>query len=589
VIHSNFSARAVSLLVFIPFMLTGLRAQDKQDKMVPLKNWATPLYWHPNQVEKVAAAKNSSRGATAQLQFSQNAVSTDALTFVAITPCRLVDTRGSVGGFNGDMPFSGPSLTSGMTQTFPVQLASEAMDDTAPAPCGMIPSIAEAYSFNVTVIPHGGGVVDYVTIWPAGSTQPVVSLLNDLQGGIVANAAIVPAGTTVTSGGVSVYNSGPAVTDIIIDVNGFYAAPTDQFGNTAIGAGSLALNDGGQQNTATGASALASNTTGGDNTATGSAALQNNSTGTGNTAIGTQTLVDNTTGGNNTACGAYSLLHNSTGANNTGFGSATLFSNTTGGYNTASGTGALQNNTVGTYNVGFGTNTLLLNTTGSNNIALGYQAGSAAPVGNSHSIYLGSVGTSMDASGSIQIGTQGTQTAGTIIAGIYEGTPIAGNSPSPVCVDSTGLLSNGNNGMGCPLTTPSSIRFKEQVADMGDSSDKLFQLRPVTFVYKPRYDDGSHTVQYGLIAEEVAKLYPEMVAYDKNGQPSAIKYQALAPMLLNEVQKQHSQVEKLNVEVATQNELAQQQDETIRQLQARLAAVEALLNKVQPAAAAPVQ
>ena len=99
---------------------------------------------------------------------------------------------------------------------------------------------------------------------------------------------------------------------------------------------------------------------------------------------------------------------------------------------------------------------------------------------------------------------------------------------------------------------------------MGDSSSKLFQLRPVTFLYKPEYDDGSHTLQYGLIAEEVAKLYPDMVGYDKDGQPSSVKYQSLAPMLLNEVQKQNARVEKL--------------EEQNRKLEDRLAALEALLS-----------
>ena len=86
----------------------------------------------------------------------------------------------------------------------------------------------------------------------------------------------------------------------------------------------------------------------------------------------------------------------------------------------------------------------------------------------------------------------------------------------------------------------SSRRFKEQILDMGEGSSRLFQLRPVTFFYKPQYDDGSHTLQYGLIAEEVAKVYPDMVAYDKDGQPYTVKYQYLAPMLLNELQKQHA-------------------------------------------------
>jgi hypothetical protein len=223
-VYSRYSVRAVSLLAFLSLMLTGLRAQERA---VPLKNWSTPLYWQPNQAEREAAAK-----LVPQLQISANGVSTNALTFVAITPCRLVDTRGAAAGFNGDSPFSGPSIGAATTVTFPVQSSSEATANTEPAPCGVVPSIALAYSLNVTVIPHASGVVDYISIWPAGGTQPTVSTLNDLQGQIVANAAIVPAGTP--SGGVSVYNSGPAVTDVIIDMNGYFAAPSDFLGNLTV-------------------------------------------------------------------------------------------------------------------------------------------------------------------------------------------------------------------------------------------------------------------------------------------------------------------------------------------------------------------
>jgi hypothetical protein len=223
-IDSKYSGRAVSLLALLPLMLTGLKAQNR---VVPLKNWATPLYWQPNQAEREAAAKS-----VPQLQISANGVSTNALTFVAVTPCRLVDTRGAAGGFNGIAPFTGPSIAAAATVTFPVQSSSEASANTEPAPCGTIPSIALAYSFNVTVVPHASGVVDYISIWPAGSPQPVVSTLNDLQGSIVANAAIVPAGTP--SGGVSVYNGGPATTDVIIDMNGYFAAPSDFLGNLTV-------------------------------------------------------------------------------------------------------------------------------------------------------------------------------------------------------------------------------------------------------------------------------------------------------------------------------------------------------------------
>ena len=118
---------------------------------------------------------------------------------------------------------------------------------------------------------------------------------------------------------------------------------------------------------------------------------------------------------------------------------------------------------------------------------------------------------------------------------------------------------------------------------MGDSSSKLLQLRPVTFLYKPEYDDGSHALQYGLIAEEVAKLYPEMVGYDKDGQPRSVKYQSLAPMLLNEVQKQAEQIRSLQANGAN----VQSQSERIRALEEQLAALQAQLSSLAAPGARP--
>jgi hypothetical protein len=592
VIYSKYSGRAVCILVFLPLMLA---AQSAQENVVPLKNWATPLYWHPNQAEKEAVAKPAP-----QFQLSTNAVSTTALTFVAITPCRLVDTRGAGGGFNGDTPFSGPSLAAAATATFPVQSSTEATANTAPAPCGVIPSIAQAYSFNLTVVPHAGGAVNYVTIWPAGSPQPYVATLNDLQGLIVGNAAIVAAGTPM--GGVSVFNYGPATIDVVIDMNGFFAAPTDLNGNTAIGTATLmsnttgsdntaigdyalVLNTTGNYNTAIGASALFSNTTGGWNTASGLQVLYNNTTGTNNTASGFQALYDNTSGSFNTASGDQALFSNTTGMQNTADGGGALYSNTTGGFNTVSGSGAMVRNTTGGYNTVSGASALMSNTTGndnavngalavllnttgidntasgayalennttgSSNIAIGFNAAINAPAANSNSIYIGSNGSASDNSGTIQIGTYGIQTGGTYISGIYGATAASGVE----------VYVSGNGQLGTVL---SSGRFKEQITDMGDSSSKLLDLHPVNFFYKPEYDDGSHLLQYGLIAEEVAKVYPEMVAYDRDGQILTVKYQLLAPMLLNEVQKQAAQ---------------------IRSLEDRLAALEALSGKVPTTAA----
>jgi hypothetical protein len=169
--HSKFS---IALLAFLPVMLLG------QNNAAPLKNWTTPLYWQPNEAERRVAGQ-----VVPQIQFSTNAVSNTALIFIAITPCRLVDTRG--GAFNGMSPFSGPSIAAGATATFPVQSTTEASANTAPAPCGVIPTIAQAYSFNLTVIPHASGAVDYITMWPANGTQPYVSTLDDPQGIIASN------------------------------------------------------------------------------------------------------------------------------------------------------------------------------------------------------------------------------------------------------------------------------------------------------------------------------------------------------------------------------------------------------------------
>jgi hypothetical protein len=223
--------RVASLLVLASVTLNAQVA--RQETVVPLKTWATPLYWQPNQTEREAARTATPQNGRPQLVFSSNQVSSNALTFIAITPCRLVDTRG--GAFNGSSPFSGPSIAPMTTVTFPVQ---EASGNTAPAPCGTIPSIAQAYSFNLTLVPAGGGRVNYVSMWPSGYPQPFVSTLDDVQGLIVSNAAIVPAGTV--NGGISVFNDGPTTTDVIIDMNGFFAAPSDLNGNTAIGLGTLA-------------------------------------------------------------------------------------------------------------------------------------------------------------------------------------------------------------------------------------------------------------------------------------------------------------------------------------------------------------
>jgi hypothetical protein len=615
--HSRRASHA-SLLGFLPLLLpVVLTGQRAQEIVVPLRNWAAPLYWQPNQAEREA-----SFGVTPRISFSTNQVSTGALTFVAISPCRLVDTRGAGADFNGISPFSGPSLGPSTTTTYPVQSAAEAAANTTPTPCGTIPSIAQAYSFNITAIPKTAGGIAFVTVWPSGAPQPGVSTINDGEGVILANAAIVPAGTP--SGGVNVLNSGPATMDLTIDMNGFYAAPSDLNGNTAVGSGALVSNTTGSTNTAIGTMALNVNNTGMQNTATGYRALQNNANGSNNTAIGNQALQGNTSGAGNTATGDDALQINSSGAGNTADGVAALANNDTGsgstavgfaaldfsvatgtaantavgyqallgnvnmsgntgvynsalGYqalqsntsgflNTAMGFQALQFNTIGSYNTAVGNNTLAGTTTGTNNIAIGYSAGSSigtsscpGVVSCSYNIDIGNNGVAEDQF-TIRIGSG--QSA-TYIAGISD-FDLGASGTSPVVINSQGQL-------GINL---SSRRYKEDIQSMGDSSRGLMDLRPVTFRYKKAALDGSKPQQYGLIAEEVADVYPDLVVY-KDGQPNAVQYQLLPAMLLNEVQRQQAEIgaqkeqfQKLAQQVTDQR----QQNESLLERLAKLEA-----------------
>jgi hypothetical protein len=287
--------------------------------------------------------------------------------------------------------------------------------------------------------------------------------------------------------------------------------------NTASGWEALNSDTDGTQNTASGASALQNNTSGSQNTASGVFALQNNTTGSGNTASGYEALGANTTGNDNTATGDFALLSNN-GNNNTASGGGALQNNTTGNNNTASGDQALQINTTGSQNSASGFAALQNSTTGNGNIAVGFQAGLNLTTG-SHNIDIGNKGVAAE-SDTIRIGA--TQKA-TFIAGI-KGISVTG---SAVMVSSTGQLG----------VTVSSERFKTAIEPMGSNTTKLRQLRPVTFHLKT---DPRGALQYGLIAEEVAKVYPDLVIRDEKGRIDGVRYDELAPMLLNEMQKRNA-------------------------------------------------
>ena len=193
----------------------------------------------------------------------------------------------------------------------------------------------------------------------------------------------------------------------------------------------------------------------------------------------------------------------------------------------------------------------------------------------SSNVYVSSQGTSGE-SNVIRIGTQGGsdgQQNAAFIAGVYGSTSSAG---VPVYVNSDGQLG----------TLTSSLRFKEYVRDMGDTTSDLLKLRPVTFFYKPEYEKGPRTPQYGLIAEEVEQVFPQLVAYDSDGKPYTVRYQYLAPMLLNELQKQYHRVDhqatlitEQQEQIQTQHKQLGAQQEQIHSLQERLSRLESLVGQ----------
>ena len=308
--------------------------------------------------------------------------------------------------------------------------------------------------------------------------------------------------------------------------------------NTAIGAGTLLANTA-DSNTATGAGALLSNTTGDGNTANGAFALFNNTTGHQNTAVGQQALLSNTGGSNddgsfNTATGFQALFSNTTGLGNTAIGDLALATNTIGLDNTAIGDGAMIDNTTGSLNTAIGAGTLVGNTTGDFNIALGFSAGQFSGTG-SNNIYIGSSGSSVD-SGTIRIGG-GSQTKA-FMAGIRGVTTGQANA-IPVVIDSLGQLG----------TMSSSRRFKDDVEAMDKASEAILALEPVKFHYKA---DKTNRPEFGLIAEDVAKVNPDLVVRDESGQIYTVRYDAVNAMLLNEFLKEHNKVESQGRELQEQ-------------------------------------
>lgn len=406
--------------------------------------------------------------------------------------------------------------------------------------------------------------------------------------------------------------------------------------NTAGGAYALTANGTGAFNTAVGAEALRTNTTGNDNTAVGGRALTSNDVGVGNTAVGSRALYSNTSGLSNTASGHKALYSNTSGIGNVATGYDALRSSTTGGYNVASGFSALRNNTAGFHNVAVGTFALKDSTTASGNVAVGdealrdntlgdsnvavgrgalinntegddnvavgrsalhandtgaynvavgkkalwfaegsyniaighragYEVGRGPSAGGDHNILIGNEGFST-ADKVIRIGTPGLQVS-TKVAGI-RGVTTSVNDAINVLIDSNGQLGTVN----------SSRRYKEEITDMGSASERLLELRPVTFRYRKELADGERPIQYGLIAEDVAEVFPELAVYDDEGRPETVKYRLLSTLLLNELQKLAGRSDEQAALLEVQaGELA-----SLRSQVGRLASLEARVRELEP-------
>src|SRR6266542_277484 len=326
--------------------------------------------------------------------------------------------------------------------------------------------------------------------------------------------------------------------------------------NTAVGDEALFSNTIGRFNTATGIDALFSNTEGESNTATGAEALYNNTTGFENSAFGVGALASNTTGDGNTAAGASALNHNNTGGFNTASGNNALASNTTGGGNTATGESALYSNTEGDGNTANGVGALFSNTTGGDNTAIGYEALFNSTGVNNIALGVLAGDNVTTADNVIAIGHPGANVSGSCYIGNIFQAPIAPDALI-VGIDSTGKLG----------TMASSKRFKEEIQPMDKASEALLSLKPVTFRYK-NYKNSAR--QFGLIAEEVAEVNPDLVARDKNGEIYTVRYDQINAMLLNEFLKEHRKVQELENGLAVLTAQLKEQAAQIQKVSAQV-------------------
>jgi hypothetical protein len=293
--------------------------------------------------------------------------------------------------------------------------------------------------------------------------------------------------------------------------------------NTAHGWSSLFSNTTGSFNTANGNGALFANTEGERNSAFGWNALKLNTTGSNNTATGFQALLSNIYGDSNTADGYQALQNNIGGQANMANGIQALYNNTTGNQNTADGAYALYRNTTGSFNTAHGTLALLNNTTGRENTAIGDSAGLNLTTGD------GNVCIGYDVRG---------------VDGEFNTTRIRNIYSS--LASGRAVFVDLDNKLGTLLSTR---RVKDDIKPMDKASEAIVALKPVTFRYKKEVEPNG-AIQFGLIAEEVAEVNPDLVILDAGGKPESVRYEAINAMLLNEFLKEHKKVEEQQASIA---------------------------------------
>jgi hypothetical protein len=442
------------------------------------------------------------------------------LLFTSIQPCRVFDTRAP-----------GDPLLSGVQRAFTV--VGHSSDFVAQGGhsggCGIpgfLGGISQVQAVMINIVAVSPASIGDLRAWPSDQPEPLASILNYTPAEFaLANGIVIPVRQDHEGGDITILSEGSG-THVLGDVVGYFSSGGPGMGNLSLGMG---------------------------------AGNQSISTGNLNTAFGDFALALNTTGAVNTALGYLALGLNTTGANNTAAGTFALNSNTIGNQNVAIGRGALGANSSGGGNTGLGYAALPFLNTGNNNVAIGFNAGISYTGGESNNILISNDGVAGE-SNVIKIGSSHTRA---YIVGV-SGSTVAGGTP--VYIDGGGHLG----------TTPSSLRFKEDVTDMGDASDSLMQLRPVVFHYKSDFDDGSKILQYGLIAEEVAVVSPGLVQYDKDGQPLLVRYHFVNAMVLNEVQKQHRTIDEqktriaaLELQLANQRSQIEGQETRLKRLEAR--------------------